>query len=260
MGKCLCGSSIAQPLFQIGNYTIAECVNCHQVRTLTPDSVMRTQEYGQADISIYIEKEEMFRRLFRNVLDFVGKFVREGTLIDIGSGVGLLVDEATRVGFKALGFEPSVPSVKAAKKYFHISLIAQEFSPTLVPKHVNVVVINHVLEHVVDPKKLLRQVAQIVKPGGFIFIGVPNFGSIMRMVKKSRWQSLIPDQHRWHFTVQTLDNLVLPYGFGRVGLTGDNHDRSSYSWWKRVIYWVIDAVALITSRREAMLVAYKKII
>ncbi|MBI3577699.1 class I SAM-dependent methyltransferase [Candidatus Gottesmanbacteria bacterium] len=247
--KCLCTETKTKTLFQSGDYTIVECLACGQVRTESPAKVKRKNFYAAADIAVYIEKEEMFRVLFRRVISFIKRFISSGRFIDIGAGVGLLVDEAKKAGFDAIGFEPSKAAVVAAKKYFGIKLGSK-----MTNKKVDVVVMNHVLEHLENPKKLLSSVSC-----KFLFIGVPNFGSFLAQLKGGRWQSLIPDQHRWHFTLSTLDALVVPLGFVQVGATYENHDRSMHPLWKRPFYVILDTIALATGKGEAMLVAYKKI-
>lgn len=247
--RCLCASTKTKKLFRSGDYTITQCVACGQVRTLTPKGVVRKQEYSKEDIAVYIEKEMMFRELFRNVVLFIKKFQPRGVFVDIGAGAGLLVDEARKAGFDATGFEPSKAAKAAAKKYFGVKLRS-----TYRKQYADVIVINHVLEHLENPKKLLLDLSC-----RFLFIGVPNFGGIMAQFKKGGWQSLIPDQHRWHFTLETLDALVVPFGFTRVGITYENHDRPMHPLWKRPIYAALDTIALATGKAEAMLVAYKKI-
>lgn len=269
--RCFCKTHKSKKLFQSGNYKIVQCVACRQVRTEAPAKIKRKNFYGKEDIAVYIEKEEMFRRLFRNVIEFIQRFTSSGTLVDIGAGVGLLVDEANNAGFDAVGFEPSSVAVAAAKKSFGVNLINGIFSNKKFQRWIpgqarndkntdfDIVVINHVLEHIEDPKQFLAYVAERIKDDGFLCIGVPNFGSFMAQLKKGRWQSLIPDQHRWHFTLTALDTLVTSYGFLRVGATYENHVRSMHPWWKRLIYAVLDTIAIATGKGEAMLVAYQKV-
>lgn len=246
MSYCFCGKSNATKVFNSGDYRIVRC-SCGQVRTV---GGKRKTLYQSDDLSVYIEKESMFRQLFGQVVAFIKQFVTSGRLVDIGAGVGLLVDEANKAGFDAIGFEPSRPAVTAAKKRFGVTLKNSQFQKT----KADIIVINHVLEHLENPKKLLAEISC-----RYLFIGVPNFGSIMSMLKRERWQNLIPDQHRWHFTRKTLDALVVPFGFRRVGERYENHDRGMHPWWKRPIYTVLDTIALSTGRGEAMLVAYEKI-
>lgn len=255
--KCLCGKRRSKFLFHAGKYSIVACLACGQVRTETPKGTSRKQVYEAEDVAIYVEKEQMFRQLFAGVVSFIRQFRKSGTLIDIGAGVGLFVDEARKAGFDAVGFEPSREMVKAAKREFGIALIHSKFYHA--KTGFDIIVINHVLEHVPNPMSMIQDIRSALVQDGLLIIGVPNFGSFLAGWKKSRWQSLIPDQHRWHFTIQSLDRLVVPLGFMRIGMRQENHDRSMHYWWKRPLYWLLDTVAIMTGRGEAMLAAYQKI-
>jgi len=211
--------------------------------------------YRQEDVQFYIDHQDMFRSLFRRLLGFVHKFAPKGTLLDIGAGVGLLLDEARKMGYNVIGFEPSRASVAAAKKHFGIRLDSRLRGND----KINIVVINHALEHLKDPQEIISQCSKILGNMGTLVIGVPNFNSFMCRIKRGRWQSLVPSQHRWQFTLKTLDQLVLPHGFGRIAVSYENHDRSMHPSWKKPIYGLLDRIALWTGHAEAMLVIYKKV-
>jgi len=207
---------------------------------------------------VYVEKEKMFRELFQGVIQFIRRYKNRGTLADIGAVVGLLVDEARRAGYQAVGFEPSKAAVSTALARYNIRLRRHAFSSALIRKPIDIIVFNHVLEHLNKPKVAIKDAKKVLKPDGLLIVGVPNFGSYMSILKKFRWQSLVPREHRWQFTLATLDRLILPLGFRRVGLRTENHDRSMHSRWKRLIYVFIDTIALATNRGEAILAAYQK--
>ncbi|MEK7543787.1 MAG: class I SAM-dependent methyltransferase [Patescibacteria group bacterium] len=201
----------------------------------------------------------MFRVLFRKLLGFVHRYAPQGTLLDIGAGVGLLLDTARTMGYEIIGFEPSKASVKAAKKYFGITLIPREFLPGALKRTVDVIVINHVLEHLTNPQEVISLSAKALTDTGTLVVGAPNFNCFMRWIKRGKWQSLIPGQHRWQFTLQTLDQLIKPHGFRRIAVSYDNHDRAMHYWWKKPIYMALDRIALWTGHGEAMVVIYNKL-
>lgn len=256
--NCICGKFEHQLLFNAGVYKIVSCEHCKQIRTISPVNANRTQEYTEADLRVYLEKQEMFRAIFRRIISFIQRYQTGGVFVDIGAGVGLLVDTAKGMGFEAYGVEPSVPSVRAARKYFGVTLHTTLSDIRKKVKHADVALLNHVLEHLPEPKKTLIEVKNMLKPQGYLVIGVPNIGSWIGSLKKARWQSLIPDQHRWHFSLRTLDQLVVPLGFERVGVISDNHDRSIHPLWKRPMYWLVDKLSEIFANGEAILVVYRK--
>ena len=247
---------------------------CGQVRIEARDKAVRTGYYEEEDVRFYIDHQEMFRSLFRKLLDFIHEYAPGGTLMDIGAGVGLLLDEARNMGYRVIGFEPSKPSVREAEKYFGIKLFPEEFSKKTLDSRrslprtlmrgandtINIIVMNHVLEHIKNPKEIIGRCAKTLRDSGTLVVGVPNFDSFMCRIKKGKWQSLIPAQHRWQFTLAALDLLVVPHGFRRIAVSYENHDRSMHYWWKKPIYAVLDRIALATGHGEAMVVIYKKII
>ncbi|OGG29713.1 hypothetical protein A2973_04845 [Candidatus Gottesmanbacteria bacterium RIFCSPLOWO2_01_FULL_49_10] len=255
---CFCGDRKTKLLYLSGIYRIEQCLTCGQVRIVSSGSTHRVGYYQDEDVAYYVEKQDMFRRIFREKLAFIRRFKQRGTLLDIGAGVGLFVDEARSMGYDAVGVEPSGASVRAARKHLGVSLQPGEFHKKYFKTLFDIVLMNHVLEHMEDPKRVLGEVRDVLSPQGVLVIGVPNFGSFLAWFKRDRWQSLIPDEHRWQFTLQTLDQLVVPFGFGRVGVSWENHDRSMLAWWKQVAYRLIDMVALFTGKAEAMLVVYQK--
>ncbi len=258
INRCICGTSRATLLFTAGAYSIVRCDVCGQARTVTPKSVKRTQEYAASDVLIYVEKESMFRKLFQEVLTFIRKYTSRGVFLEIGAGVGLLVDEANKAGFEAYGIEPSTAAVSAAKKYFGIPLILGEFPKKSLNKKADVVVLNHVLEHLPNPKQAIQDISASLRSNGLLIVGVPNSGSFLAVAKQSRWQSLIADQHRWHFTRRTLDALVCPQGFTRIALSSNNHDRSIHPPWKLPLYAILDTISTLAHNGEAILAAYRK--
>lgn len=255
ISRCWCGAENTKFLFRTGAYQVVRCTACGQVRVEARGNAKRTGYYEEEDVQFYIEHEDMFRLLFRRLLGFVHRFAPKGTLLDIGAGVGLLLDEARKMGYNVIGFEPSKASVRAAKKYIGIRLINAEFR---VMENVDIIVINHVLEHLVDPRQVIKLCAKTLGGEGTLVIGAPNFNSFMSWIKKGKWQSLVPRQHRWQFTLSTLDQLVIPHGFRRIAVSYESHDRSMHYLWKKPIYWVIDRIALFTGYAEAMVVIYKK--
>lgn len=90
------------------------------------------------------------------------------------------------------------------------------------PASCDIVVMWHVLEHLPDPVAALRQIAEIVTPGGLILAAVPNFGSFEARLFSRRWYSLDAPRHLIHFTPDTLRSAA-----SRAGLTVQTIDHST---------------------------------
>lgn len=77
----------------------------------------------------------------------------------------------------------------------------------------DVVVLNHALEHISQPLLVLTELHRILKPGGVLAVGVRNFECLFSKQLHLRWAGLLPDQHIWHFTQNSLQRLLVHASF-----------------------------------------------
>ena len=90
------------------------------------------------------------------------------------------------------------------------------------------VIMHSYLEHEIDLMGVLRGVWRAVKPGGAVFVRVPNFGSINRRVVGPKWCGFRYPDHVSYFTLDTLRTAAKRAGFtteliNRVGLPVDDN-------------------------------------
>jgi SAM-dependent methyltransferase len=72
----------------------------------------------------------------------------------------------------------------------------------------DVVVLWHVLEHLSDPGATLVQVGRLLRPGGTLLVGVPNFGSAEAQLCRDKWFHLDVPRHLAHFTWDSLERAL----------------------------------------------------
>jgi SAM-dependent methyltransferase len=65
-----------------------------------------------------------------------------------------------------------------------------------------------VVEHLPDPVESLREIARILKPGGWFCFSVPNFGSPERLIFGKLWHGYELPRHLQHYTVKRLRRLL----------------------------------------------------
>ncbi|HWL93678.1 MAG TPA: class I SAM-dependent methyltransferase [Phycisphaerae bacterium] len=125
------------------------------------------------------------------LLDLVKKLRPNAeTLLDIGAGIGLLVDEASRRSLKAEGIEPSTWAVSVGRRRgakLHEGFFPH---PATNERRFDVITIVDVIEHVSNPLQLLRAVREHLTPRGISIIVTPDISSIAARCLGRRW---------WHF-------------------------------------------------------------
>lgn len=116
---------------------------------------------------------------------------RSKRLLDVGAGSGILLQAAQKAGFSAVGIEPSLWLVAKAREYgleVHEGVLphASASGPF------DVVTLIDVVEHVIDPGKLLKTVREVLKPGGVAIVVTPNVSSLVARALSYRW---------WHYRI-----------------------------------------------------------
>jgi SAM-dependent methyltransferase len=108
-------------------------------------------------------------KAFGPIRDFVTTPRPGATALDFGCGDGALLDALQESGWDTSGIETAVDCAFPR----HHRLDAVPGAPVF-----DLIVANHVLEHVTDPLGLLHQFARAGRVGGYLFIGVPRFDTL----------------------------------------------------------------------------------
>src|ERR1700693_263235 len=148
---------------------------------------------------------------------FVGRFASRGTLLDVGCSTGSFVKAARAKGFDAEGVDISAPAVQFGQKMgipLHVLDILRE-SPR---KLYDLVTMWAILEHLPDPRHYLRRARDLLKPGGLLFISVPNYAGISQSLLGKRDRYVGPD-HLNYFTPRVLRQGLEAEGFTFRGYT-----------------------------------------
>jgi SAM-dependent methyltransferase len=148
--------------------------------------------YEQLSDSAYEETSDSRRLQMQWLLDYGGKAHPQArTLLEIGSGSGLLIAEAKKRGLEAIGIEPSRALVEAAKRLNSVDLLQGIFPhPGVEGKQFDLIYVVDVIEHVSDPVGLLASLEKILAPGGAMVVVTPDMASLMARTLKHRWWHL----------------------------------------------------------------------
>jgi SAM-dependent methyltransferase len=213
-----------------GNWQICQCTRCgfEQIGPL-PGQAQLTNLYkkyynfgGQADTP-YTRLREKFLlsalyRWFTRIDGDVAFHHRRGhgRLLDVGCNEGRSLRLFARNGFRELeGLEvneTAAATARAAGFTVHTGLI-DDFVPE---KRYDVAILSNVLEHSLDPRKMLRDVHRVLAPGGQVWISCPNSQSWLRNAFGLSWLNWHVPFHISHFAPRTLTSLLGDAGFNTV--------------------------------------------
>ena len=148
------------------------------------------------------------RRTLRRLLD--AGTAKRGRLLEVGVGSGSLLTDARSQGYSPYGCDISAAACRRIGRTAGISVYCGPVQSLPGDDLFDVIVMNHVLEHVADPVALLNAARRRLRSGGLLHLAVPNVGSWE--ARYSGWNCYEP-YHLLYFTPSTLQIAAQKAGF-----------------------------------------------
>lgn len=194
---------------------IVRCRDCgHMQLDRFPAETELLGMYEGAASSDYVEEEAGQRLTARAALERIERWApSRGRLADLGCWVGFLLAEARDRGWTCVGVEPSSFAAAYARDELGLDVRQEDlFAASLPGGSFDAVVLGDVIEHLVDPGAALDRVAELLAPGGVVYLALPDAGSALARRMGRRWWSVIPT-HVQYFTRDSLFTLLRRRGF-----------------------------------------------
>lgn len=137
--------------------------------------------------------------------------ISNGKILDYGCGNGWLLSNLRQLGWETYGMDFDDKAIEYCQSVgLNVSRPDLEQFPD---SYFDAITINHVIEHLHDFDKLLRQCHMKLKSGGKIVIATPNTDSWLLKRYKSNWMQLDPPRHLQLFNLKNLSGLLSQTGF-----------------------------------------------
>ena len=137
--------------------------------------------------------------------------------LEIGSGAGDHLAALAEAGWEVTGVEPDERAAAQATARFPIlrERVAVERAElvSFLNGSFELVVMEHVLEHLHEPHAVLDRVRGWLRDGGTLQLWLPNFSSLERRVFGSYWYGLDVPRHLNHFTERAVRTVLAARGF-----------------------------------------------
>jgi SAM-dependent methyltransferase len=210
---CVCGVD-GVPLYRLTPFGVVRCPVCELVFVsprLSPSALQRLyDEPAYFEGGVYGDQSSRSPAMVLQRTWTAGRLAEIGRhrqppagLLEIGSGYGLFLDEARRAGYDVRGVELSRTGAEHARQQLGLDVFCGQLADAPADR-ADVLCFWDTLEHVPDPLEFLRQVRRRLAPDGVFALSVPYVSSIPARLLRSKWWTLKPEQHIWHFTPATL--------------------------------------------------------
>lgn len=205
-----------------GKFSIYQCVACQHM-SLYPK--LTEGEIGEIYSKFYPRKKFSGKSI-RSSVDFElgpystfnrwirgtnnqGQFdAHENELVlDIGVGSCESLIYLKERGIKASGVEAD-RNVAAIADYFNLEVYIEPLISFIKRgKKYDLIILNQVIEHFIDPMELVKNLSDLLNPGGRILISCPNAKSIFRIIFSRSWINWHVPYHQHHFSRFSLEML-----------------------------------------------------
>ena len=128
------------------------------------------------------------------------------SVCDIGCGIGGMLADLNAMGYQTVGVEadPAALQMTASKGIDVFSGYAEALPEQVNRQSFDVVSMVHVLEHCLNPVEALKNAAALLRPGGYLVVGVPNNESISGQRSGVAWFHCDAGRHVNFFTAKSL--------------------------------------------------------
>ncbi|MBU2552253.1 MAG: class I SAM-dependent methyltransferase, partial [Proteobacteria bacterium] len=146
-------------------------------------------------------------------LDLCRPWLAGREVLDVGTGTGLFLNTARDHGFKAMGLELNDLGVARLREAGFEVIDRPLEEAGLESDCFDLITLWEVLEHIVEPGRLLLEISRIIRPQGLLLVLVPNTDSLVTRLLHEKSATFGGHSHVNFFNVSTLGRLLDQSGF-----------------------------------------------
>lgn len=205
-------------------FEIWECRNCTQRFTQNIPGPQEIGRYYQSEN--YISHSDTSKGLINNLYHKVRKRTllqkrklienttgkKAGNILDVGCGTGAFLHTMKNAKWNITGLEPDETARAKAVELYGLHLEKTEEFYLLPAQTFDAITMWHVLEHVHELHEYMEQLKKLLKPGGKLFIAVPNYTSYDAGVYQEFWAAYDVPRHLYHFSPKSMQTLLHSHG------------------------------------------------
>lgn len=160
----------------------------------------KPRQLAYSDLQIEMLNEDVRRKKAAKILGvlrhFLGRDDLAGlTALDIGCSTGFIADELQKAGADVTGLDIDEPGLERARARFGETIEFVCSGGEAIPaaaQSFDVVIFNHIYEHVVDADAVMADIRRVLRPDGVVYLGLGNRMGVMEPHYKLPFLSWLP--------------------------------------------------------------------
>lgn len=210
------------------SFEIKTCSNCQLAATTPRPAPGQISHYYSTDnyISHTNNSQNLQDRLYqwarrsaiRKKHRLIARHAGHGHLLDIGCGTGEFLSYLKSRGYQPQGVEPNQSAREQAIANHELPVVPDLES---IPPHeqFQIVTLWHVLEHLYDPSRTLKQIHARSKNDALLVIAVPDRESWDAQHYGAAWAAYDVPRHLFHFRRSDIRDMLQQHGFRLLRVT-----------------------------------------
>ena len=169
-----------------------------------------------------MHKEMQFKKhegYYGNVGDELIKLIPEDVkrVLDIGCGHGLVGKRLKEArGIEVVGIEVNPTASEEAKKYLDkvYTIDIETVKPDLGHEYFDCIIFGDVLEHLINPWQVVKEMKEFLAPGGYVIISLPNISHwpVIKNLLAGKWayqrEGTLDITHLRFFTLESAKKML----------------------------------------------------
>ena len=220
---CICeDKSFEKPYKVIHDFELIGCTKCkviflkhyqdNQSNFLNDASSSKNSDVEYWSVpELYKKHQKVFNQFFLQRLNRIKKYQKNSysNVLDVGAGYGFWSNFLIKNDYNVTSIEPHKQACDYANNTYDINCQNLFFEETDFNQSFDQIFMFDVLEHFINPKQMLEKAKGLLRPGGLIYIQVPNVLGLKYPLN----HSLGLPHHIWQFNPKSLRNLLISAGF-----------------------------------------------
>lgn len=210
-----------------GDFFVSKCNGCGLIIQNPRPAFSEINRYYTEDYEPFREVGSSLVRWVRyNVLvksrikRYLNLIGENGRVLDVGCSTGgLLLELKQYTNYELVGVEPVKEAARIAQEANLDVYDCTLEKASLEPESFDLIVMNHVLEHLPNPREISNVAFSLLKKGGYFVGELPCADCAERKIFGKYWQGFHLPRHLTWFSKRQLKEFLLDIGFNEVSCT-----------------------------------------